>query len=280
MSQGVQVVCRRGAGDQLLDRLAIKWSVNLLRIPRDGVRVGDVFVVQKRTLNQWDRLEDLYRPKLELPVPDRQLVGDMAQIESQSYEANAGFEALQGFLQGLGVPALPLHAAVKAARKTTVSLSFSVSNVSRVALLPGEIKREMERRARGSRWGSVEMKRQYVVAHAVWEATSLQIKLDGSSKTVGELSASLTNVAHACGGLKATHDSSGTIKYHRHEPIVFGVQVTSVQFDTGIPGLKGVPDLTPMQVRHGGDRGGSSTEELGTGVLIGTENGSPFVTIR
>jgi len=274
------MACRRGAGDRLLDQLAVKWSVNLLRIPRDGVRVGDVFVVQKRTLDQWDRLEDLYRPKLELPVPDRQLVGDLAEVESWGYEANAGFEALQGFLLGLGVPALPLHAAVKAARKTTVTLSFSVSNVSRTALLPGEIKREMERRARGSRWGSVDMKRQYVVAHAVWEATSLQIKLDGSGKTVGELSASLTNVAHASGGLKATHDSSGTIKYRRHEPIVFGVQVTGVGFETGTPQLKGVPDLTPMQVRHGGDGGGSPAEEFGTGVLIGAGNGSPFVSIR
>jgi len=274
------VVCRRGAGDKLIDQLATKWSVNLLRIPRDGLRVGDVFVVQKRTLDQWDRLENLYRPKLELPTPDRQIVGDMAQVESQSYEANAGFEALQGFLQGLGVPALPLRAAVKAARETTVSLSFSVSNVSRIALLPGEIKREMERRARGSRWESVEMQRQYVVAHAVWEATSLQIRLEGSSKTIDELSASLTGVAQAHGGLTATHNSSGTIKYHRNEPIVFGIQVTSVQFDAGIPRLKGVPDLTPMQVRHNGDQGGSYTEDGGTGVLIGARHGSPFVTTR
>lgn len=274
------MVCLRRSGDKLLDQLAIKWSVNLLRIPRDGLRVGDVFVVQRRTLDQWDRLENLYRPKLELPIPDRQLVGDMAQVESLSYEANAGFEALQGFLQGLGVPALPLRAVIKAARETTVALSFSVSNVSRIALLPGEIKREMERRARGSRWESVEMQRQYVVAHAVWEATSLQIKLEGSNKTVGELSTNLTGVAHVCVGLQATHDSSGTIKYHRNEPIVFGIQVTSVQFAAGIPQLKGVPDLTPMQVRHSGYPGGSYAEDGRTGVLIGAKRGSPFVTIR
>ena len=274
------MVCRRGAGDKLLDQLTIKWSVNLLRIPRDGVRVGDVFVVQKRILDQWDRLENLYRPKLELSIPDRQVVGDMAQVESQSYDANAGFEALQGFLQGLGVPALPLRATIKAARKTTISLSFSVSNVTRVALLPGEIKREMERRSKGSRWGSVDTRRQYVVAHAVWEATSLQIKLDGSSKTVGELSASLTSVASVRGVLKASHDSSGTIKYHRHEPIAFGVQVTAVQFDGEIPQLKSAPDLTPMQVRHDGSPEKSPAENLGTGVLIGARDGSPFVTIQ
>ena len=92
------MICRRGTGDTLLDKLAIKWSVNLLRIPREGVNVGDVFVVQQRILHQWDRLVDLYQPKLELPIPDRQLVGDMDQVESQSYEADAGFEALQGFL--------------------------------------------------------------------------------------------------------------------------------------------------------------------------------------
>ena len=180
---------------------------------------------------------------------------------------------------GLGVPALPLRATIKAAGKTRVSLSFSVGNVTRTSLLPGEIKREMARRARGSRWGSIEAGRRYVIAHAVWEATSLQIKLDGSSKTVGELSASLTNVASASVGLKAAHDSAGTIKYDRHVPIAFGVQVTGVDFDDGAPQLKGVPDLTPMQVRHGGGIAGPLTEDLEPGILIGAKNGSPFVTL-
>lgn len=273
------MICRRDAGDELLDKLAIKWSVNLLRIPRGGVNVGDVFVIQKRILHQWDRLADLYQPKLELPIPDRQLVGDMDQIESQSYGADAGFGALQGFLLGLGVPALPLRATIKAARKTRLSLSFSVGNVTRISLLPGEIKREMARRARGSKWRSIEVGRRYVIAHAVWEATSLQIKLDGNSKTVGELSASLTSVANTSVELKATHDSSGTIKYDRHVPIAFGVQVTGIHFENGAPQLRGVPDLTPMQVRHDSGIAGPLAEDLDPGMLIGAKNGSPFVTL-
>ena len=279
------MVCRRGAGDDLLDKLAVKWSVNLFRIPRGGIQVGDVFVVQKRILDQWDRLANLYQPKLELPEPDSQPVGDMDQVESQSYAADAGFEALKGFLQGLGVPALPLRATIKAARKTTVSLSFSVGNVTRTALLPGEIKRQMERRAKGSRWGAVDPKRRYMVAHAVWKATSLQIKLEGGRQVVSELSARLTGVAGASGKLKATHDSSGTINYDHDDPIAFGIQVTGVQFEGGVPLLKGAPDLSPMQVRRGTDQEGAPTDEQEAdeqeyGLLIGAKDGSPFVTLR
>jgi hypothetical protein len=274
------VACRRGAGDELLDKLAITWSVNLLRVPRGGVHVADVFVVQARNLHQWDRLEALYRPTLELPRPKRQGVGDMDQVESQSYGADAGFEALQGFLQGLGVPALPLRAAIKAARQATVSLSFSVGNVSRTALLPGVIKREMDRRARGARWDSAEAKRRYVVAHAVWEATSLQISLKGSRKTVGDLSAGLVNVASGHVGLKAADDSSGTIKYERQQPVAFGIQVTGVRFDDGVPKLEGVPDLTVMAVREDGDEAEPPAEDPRSGLLIGARDGSPFVTFR
>jgi hypothetical protein len=274
------MVCRRGAGDELLDKLAFKWSVNLFRIPRGGVRVGDVFVVQQRVLDQWDRLANLYQPKLELPTADRQAVGDMEQIESQNYAADVGFEALQGFLQGLGIPALPLRATIKAARSTTVSLSFSVGNVTRTSLLPGEIKREMERRSKGSRWGSVEAEFQYVVAHAVWEATSLQIKLEGGSRVVSELSARLTGVAGASGGLTATHDSSGTIKYDRDDPIAFGIQVTGVQFEGGVPLLKGAPDLSPRQVRRGTAQAPATPDEREYGLLIGAKDGSPFITLR
>jgi hypothetical protein len=279
------MVCRRGAGDELLDKLAVKWSVNLFRIPRGGIQVGDVFVVQRRILDQWDRLANLYQPKLVLPKPDSQPVGDMKQVESRSYAANAGFEALQGFLQGLGVPALPLRATINAARETTVSLSFSVGGVTRTALLPGEIKREMERRAKGSRWGAVDPKRRYMVAHAVWKATSLQIKLEGERQVVSELSARLTSVAGASANLKATHISGGTIKYDRDDPIAFGIQVTAVQFEGGVPLLEGAPDLSPMQVRH--DTGqedapaeGQETDEQEYGLLIGAKDGNPFVTLR
>jgi hypothetical protein len=274
------VVCRRGPGDKLLDILTREWSVNLLRIPRGGIHVGDVFVVQRTVLDQWDRLEELYQPKLQLPVPDCQPVGDMEGVESRSYGTNDGFRALQGFLQGLGVPPLPLQATIKAARSATLSLSFSVGNVSRTALLPGEIKREMDSRARGARWRSIDVKRRYVVVHAVWEATSLQIKLAGSAKTVGGLVASLTNVATATVGLKASHDSSGTIKYERGEPITFGIQVTGVQFGDGIPRLEGAPDLAPMQVRHEGDTGEIQTDDQKFGVLIGERGGNPFVSLR
>lgn len=269
----------------MLDELAVTWSVNLLRIPRGGIQVGDVFVVQKRILDQWDRLANLYEGKLVLPEPESQPVGDMNQFESQSYAADAGFEALQGFLQGLGVPALPLRATIKAARQTAVSLSFSVGGVTRTALLPGEIKREMEHRAKGFLRGAIDPQRRYMVAHAVWKATSLQIKLEGGRQVVSELSARLTGVAGLSGKLNATHDSSGTIKYDRDDPIVFGIQVTGVHFEDGVPLLEGAPDFSPKQVRGGTGQDGApaedqETEEQKRGLLIGAKDGSPFVTLR
>jgi hypothetical protein len=279
------MVCRRGGEDKLLNALAVKWSVNLLRIPREGIEVGDVFVAKKRILSQSDRLRNLYKPELVLPEPDKQAVVDLDQTESQRYAAAAGFEALQGFLLALGLPPLPLRAAIKAARQTKVSLSFKVGGITRTALLAGEIKREMEHRKKGARWGTVDPKSQYLVAHAVWTATSLQIKLAGGSDTVGELSAKLTGVAGASGKLDAAHDSSGTIKYHRDDPVAFGVQVTRVHFEDGFPLLKDAPDLTPWQVLHstGQATAPAGEEEQANeqyGILIGAKDGSPFVTLR
>ena len=274
------MVCRRGDGDELLDKLAVKWSVNLFRVPRGGIEVGDVFVANKRTLEQWDRLRDLYRPELELPRPKPRPAPDMARVESKSYNANAGFEALEGFLQGLGVPAVPLRAAIKAARTATVSLSFSVGNVRRTGLLPGEINREMNRRAKGAHWESVDMTRRHYVAHAVWDAKSLQVKVEGEAKTVSELSASLTKVAKATAGLTTKRDSSGLINYDRDQPIVFGLQVTAVRFDDGVPRLDGAVDPGPMQVRRGNGQVALPAEDPTSGTLIGARNGNPFVQLR
>ena len=124
----------------------------------------------------------------------------------------------------------------------------------------------------------------------MWKATSLQIKLEGGRKVVSELSARLTGAAGASGKLNATHDSSGTIKYDRDDPIAFGIQVTGVQFEGGVPLLKGAPDLSPMQVRRGTGQEGAPADEQETdeqetdeqeyGLLIGAKDGSPFVTLR
>ena len=46
------MVCRRDNGDKLLCALALKWSVNLFRVPRPGIDVADVFVLNKRDLDQ------------------------------------------------------------------------------------------------------------------------------------------------------------------------------------------------------------------------------------
>jgi hypothetical protein len=119
----------------------------------------------------------------------------------------------------------------------------------------------------------------------VWKATSLQIKLEGGRQVVSELSARLTGVAGAFGKLNATHDSCGTIKYDRDDPIAFGIQVTGVQFEGGVPLLKGAPDLSPWQVRRDIGLEGASAEEERMGVreyglIIGAKDGSPFVTLR
>lgn len=79
------------------------------------------------------------------------------------------------------------------------------------ALTSGTFRRKYARRcalAACQSTGAVDPKRRYMVAHAVWKATSLQIKLAGGRRVVSALSARLTGVAGGSGRLKATHDSS------------------------------------------------------------------------
>jgi hypothetical protein len=74
------------------------------------------------------------------------------------------------------------------------------------------------------------------------DAKSLEIKVEGEAKTVSELSASLTKVAKGTAGITAKRNSSGLIKYERDEPIVFGLQVTAVRLDDGVPVLDEAAD--------------------------------------
>jgi hypothetical protein len=147
---------------------------------------------------------------------------------------------------------VPLRAAIKASRAASVSLSFKVGEVRRTGLLPGLINREMIRRAKGAHWESVDMTRPHYVAHAVWDAKSLEIKVEGEAKTVSELSASLTKVAKG----------------------------TAVRLDDGVPVLDEAADPGPMQVRHGGGQAAPEAEDATSGTLIGARNGSPFVLLR
>jgi hypothetical protein len=279
------MACRRGSGDDLLDALSVKWSVNLFRVPRTGIEVGDLFVVQKRYLDPWDRLTALYQPPLELPRSKPQEMGDMDGAESNIYAANVGFDALEGFLLGLGVPAVPLKASIGAARDSDATISFRVASVRSRSLLPGEIKREMDVRWRTFRLGSLDAQRKYVVAHAVWEAKTLQINLDGRKETVGRLSASLTKLASGTTGVHAEKISAGQIRYARDKFVTFGIQVTRLSLVGEKLTLEGVPDLSPMRVRLGGvnspaDKSALEKPDPGRSVLIGRSSGSPFVDFK
>jgi hypothetical protein len=138
----------------------------------------------------------------------------------------------------------------------------------------------MEHRKKGARWGAVDMRRRYVVAHAVWEATSLQVKIAGRGKMVSELSASLANVARGSVSLKTSQSSVGTIKYEREKPIAFGIQVTGIHFEDRIPRLEGAQELRPMLVRSGQQSVEPSAEDPGSGMLLGSPRGNPFVILR
>jgi hypothetical protein len=278
------MVCRRDNGDKLLCALALKWSVNLFRVPRPGIDVADVFVLNKRDLDQWKSLADLYGEDFQLPNPKSGIVGEMQGVESKSYGARAGFEALEGLLAGLGVP-VPMRAGLKAARNSDAELSFRVGQVKRTGLLPGTIRDEMEAQQRSYKRGGLDPGRRYVVAHAVWEAKELVVKLAGNKRTTADLTARLVALADGLVGTTAERDSSGWIRYRKRNYIAFGIQVTAVRFDDGGGlHLEGAPDPTPRLVRLAPEVAKASADEdrreERSGLLIGLDSGSPFVTVR
>jgi hypothetical protein len=87
-------------------------------------------------------------------------------------------------------------------------------------------------------------------------------------------------VAQATAGLTTKRDSSGLINYDRDDPIVFGLQVTAVRFDDGIPKLDDAADPGPMPVRGGNGQVALAAEDVTSGTLNGARIGSPFIASR
>jgi len=151
--------------------------------------------------------------------------------------------------------------------------------------MPGTIRDEMEAQQSSYKRGGLDPGRRYVVAHAVWDAKELEVKLAGNKRTTADLSARLVALADGLVGTTAERDSSGWIRYRKRNYIAFGIQVTAVRFDGGGGlHLEGAPDPTPRLVRLAPEVAEASADEdrreERSGLLIGLDSGSPFVTVR
>src|SRR5262249_29588925 len=113
-------MCRRSDKDKdpLVRLLTDSYRLNILRVPRAGINVGDLLLCDSGALRNRGGSASFSDPPLELPVSRNEPLAPVSREASRAISGRVAVNPLAAFLAALGVPAITaLTAELHAARK-------------------------------------------------------------------------------------------------------------------------------------------------------------------
>src|SRR5882724_11537662 len=98
------LVCKRTSDDPLLKAFLDKYHLNLLSVPRDGSRIGDLYVHANGRTSSPGNVSHFLKPQLELPeVKADEHMADVQGMATNAVAFSIGLGLLEGFFAALGV---------------------------------------------------------------------------------------------------------------------------------------------------------------------------------
>ncbi len=147
-------MCRRTTGDPLARMFLDQFSLNLLQIPRENARVGDLYAVLGDRALPPGRTGDILDPSPELPELKTEPLGDLAGVVSDAVSVQAGVGLLEGFLTAMGAAGLVADARVRYGSGAVRGLRFRLTDAMRESVSTGELGNALIgcRHDQGIRW--------------------------------------------------------------------------------------------------------------------------------
>ena len=223
---------RKNPTDPLVREFLQTYSINLLPLPRQHARPGELYIKTGGTVKAtpgW--IDEIIEPEVELPEPFGETLPDLSGVVSEMVSAELGLKLLGNFLAALGIPPGIVHKVkVGYGATRTAQVSFQFSDVSRQSIDPFTIGTALiGHRLREHPWVR-DGNRYYVAAAFVW-APSIVVHAQDSSRTAVDVGAGLVGTLDADAGVTAQHAGDGAMKYQGQTPLAIGVELYDLEYD-------------------------------------------------
>lgn len=238
-------VCKRSDDDPLIRTLTDRYRLNILRLPRRGVDVGEVLIREGADLRCTGPISGLFTPPLDLPPTETVTLPDVDGITSARRSASTSTAPLTGLLTALNLGTSSASASLRAARDVTVAYRLTGARYRSTDLLA--LADELAARVPLLDHPLLRQGREFFVAHAIAEATGITATFASSTDRAAKLAMELATTIKTDGSIEVTGDHHGRLVVAGGEPVTFGLAVVRLRADAD--GLQIVPAPRPRAVR-------------------------------
>ena len=217
-------MCKRSEQDPLIRLLTDRYRLNILRVPRAGIEVGDLLVDDSGDLRRMGAFSKFFDPALEMPETKTATLAPQSSKKSGSVSWNAAAKPAAAFLAALGLTGVTsLSATLESAQD--VSVTFQITGATLENLDAVDLGNELAGRELRRDNALYRADRKFFVAHEVARATGLTLGFQSSSKAGAKLAAGIAQVAEASAGVSVQRASAAEIGVTGTTPLVFGLAV-------------------------------------------------------
>lgn len=263
-------MCKRPDDDPLVRMLTDRYRLNILRLPRRGVNVGEVLIKDGADLRCAGAVSRLFTPPLDLPPVRTVALPDLDGVTSARRSARTSAAPLTGLLALLGVGGASASASLSAARDITVAYRLTSTRYRSTDLLA--LADELAARVPLPDHPLLRREREFFIAHAIAEATGITAIFTSSNDRAGKLATELAAMIKANGSVEVTGDHQGRLVVAGTEPVTFGLAV--VRLVMRGDELRISPAPRPRAVR-----GNTPAPDVVPAVLFGGMNGDILVDV-
>ena len=239
-------MCKRSDNDPLVRVLADRYKLNILRLPRRGVGVGELLIREGKDLRCAGSIRRLFDPELEIPLAEPVPLPDVDGVTSARRSASVAGAPLTGLLTALGATGVSsIGAALRAARE--ISVAYSLTGTRYLCTDLVSLGDELSSRVLRQDNALYRTGRQFFVAHAAAEATGIKAVFSAATDRASNFTLELAAIIKAEASADVTSDQSGRLVISSVEPVTFGLAV--VQLKMGGSSLRFEPAARPRPVR-------------------------------
>jgi hypothetical protein len=252
-----------------------RYGLNLLRIPRADVAIGDVYPVKGGQTGFPGKLSSLVSPAPALPaIHAGEAMADVASTGSDTVEAEAGFGFLDSFLTALG--AVGIQSNIKGAMSSQGArgIQFRFSGATRDYVDPFDFERQLNRVKIHSKQSLLKPDCKYYVVLGVVRSNQISFSAVGKDSNKASINVETLNFAESHAGIGAEKSASEEVTVSGKQALVFAVQLNELYYNPAASRLEiSIPQDPDVRAR-----GSRPTTALHS--IVGGPEGDLFLHIE
>jgi hypothetical protein len=225
-------MCKRSTADPLVRKFLDTYKINLLAVPREHARCGQVYLRRDNRVSSAVDITELLDTSVELPPQqDGETLADLSGSLSNRVSLKVGLGVLQGFLAAVGAGAVLSKVSAGYEGSRTTKLQFRFARATRDSIEPGSLASALEGSSFRTTHPLVHPDNQYFITAAVVRSPSISVVAENGRARKVDVGAEVLAAVNATGAVDVESAGSGEVTFNSTVPLAIGLELYELRLD-------------------------------------------------